>query len=271
MKNYKLGVGTFIVREHAKADLEGTLGKLAAIGYDGVELLGFFDRKPEDIRKILDSNGIVALGNHVGLTDFIKDAPKVIAEHLTVGCDHITISCPGDLVEARRYEELIDPMNAACRACVAAGITPLYHNHGFDIGGEHSFVDFILPACSGAGLRFEPDVGWMAFRGLDPVEYLVKYRELTAVVHFKDIYADDVSKIGPASGLTGVECDPKNGGFAFRPTGYGIVNTPRVLPYALQCEPDWFMVDHDLAYARDSFDDLKLSHDYMRALMVLQK
>ena len=43
----KIGVGTFIVREEAKADLRGTIEKLAGIGYDGVELLGFFGRAPE--------------------------------------------------------------------------------------------------------------------------------------------------------------------------------------------------------------------------------
>ncbi len=46
MKKDQIGAGLFIVREDAQRDLSGTLRKIKEIGYDGVELLGFFGAAP---------------------------------------------------------------------------------------------------------------------------------------------------------------------------------------------------------------------------------
>ena len=60
------------------------------------------------------------------------------------------------------------------------------------------------------------------------------------------------------------------GHFEFRPTGYGVLNLPKLMPLCLDCEPAWFVMDHDLAYERDPYEDLKLSLDYTRALLKMQ-
>jgi hypothetical protein len=44
---------------------------------------------------------------------------------------------------------------------------------------------------------------------------------------------------------------------------------PRLMPMCLSCAPEWFVMDHDLAYERDSFADLKLSLDYVKTLLSL--
>ena len=271
MVDYKLGVGTFILRERAQRELFVIFDQLHEIGYDGLELLGLFGRTPADIRKKLDSLPMTAIGDHVSVFDFESNADMVIGSHREIGCKYLTLSCPSDLANGseNEIESLIRRVGHAARLCRNAGITPLYHNHGFDMMGERPFTARVMDACADDGLCLEPDVGWMTFAGCDPVDYLERYRDRCPVIHLKDIYADDVTKIGPASSLTGIEGDPQNAGFAFRPTGYGIVNFPRIIRYAIACNPDWLMVDHDLAYARDSIADLKLSHDYVRALMAL--
>ena len=90
--------------------------------------------------------------------------------------------------------------------------------------------------------------GWMVVAGKNPAYFLQKYAARTPVIHLKDVLLTDA-------------------GFSFRPTGYGCVNTPALLPAMLACAPEYLMIDHDLAYDRDSYSDLKLSYDYLKTLL----
>jgi sugar phosphate isomerase/epimerase len=246
----KIGVGTFIVREDAKNDMRGTIEKLAAIGYDGVELLGFFGRTPECVQAILRANGVEALGDHVPLEAVIEESDRVIADHLLIGCRRITLSCPKERIRSEPFEKLAGDFARAANVLRDAGITPLYHNHDHDMLGEIPFAEQILDAVP--ALSFEPDVGWMIVAGKDPAHFLKKYQSRTPVIHLKDVLLTE-------------------GGFEFRPTGYGCANTPALLPAICACAPEYLMIDHDLAYDRDSYQDLKISYEYIRTLLRVAK
>ena len=49
-----------------------------------------------------------------------------------------------------------------------------------------------------------------------------------------------------------------------------ILDLPRLMPLCLDCQPQWLVMDHDLAYERDSFEDLRLSLEYTRSLLAMQ-
>ena len=242
----KLGVGTFIVREDAAADLDKTLSRLAEIGYDGVELLGFFGKTAAEINQILNKLQIQALGDHVQVEDIMDDSKQVVQEHSEIGCPFVTLNFGKDIVDKTPFEQLAVQCKAAAERCLQMGIKPLYHNHDFDMHGEIPFAERMLDAVP--ELCFEPDLGWMVASGKDPAYYLDKYTNRIPVVHLKDVFLTE-------------------DGFTFRPTGYGVVNTPALLPKILKCNPDWLMVDHDLAYDRSSYDDLRLSYEYVKALL----
>lgn len=242
----KLGVGTYIVRGDAAADLEATLGKLARIGYDGVELLGFFGRSAGDIRRMTEGLGIQAFGDHVPVADVLADPGRIIGAHLEAGCEYMTLGFGREIVNSQPLALLIEQCGTAAALCLREGITPLYHNHDYDMQGGAPFAERLLDAIE--ALRFEPDLGWMVVAGKDPAHYLDRYQARTPVIHLKDV------SMAPD-------------GFTFRPTGYGVVGTPALLPAILACQPAWLMVDHDLAYDRDSYDDLQISYDYVRNLL----
>ena len=113
----------------------------------------------------------------------------------------------------------------------------------------------------------EPDLGWMLFAQADPAEALTKYSDRCPVIHFKDIFVKDLSLVGKGEELGETKARPEKGYFEFRPVGYGMLNIPKLMPLCLACKPEWFVVDHDLAYERDSYQDLKISLDYLKALM----
>lgn len=61
----RIGMQLYTVRELMKKDFEGTLAKVAGIGYNEVEFAGYFDHAPKDIRAMLDKNKLTSPSEHV--------------------------------------------------------------------------------------------------------------------------------------------------------------------------------------------------------------
>src|ERR1700676_5375036 len=61
----RVGLQLYTVRDLAKSDFEGTLAKVAGIGYKEVEFAGLFDYSPKDVRATLDRVGLAAPSGHV--------------------------------------------------------------------------------------------------------------------------------------------------------------------------------------------------------------
>src|ERR1700726_2562730 len=62
----RIGVQLYTVREMIKTDFEGTLAKVAGVGYREVEFAGYFDHQPKEIRAALDKVHLTAPSEHVG-------------------------------------------------------------------------------------------------------------------------------------------------------------------------------------------------------------
>ena len=127
MSKAKIGSPLFIVREECQKDLMAVLEKIAQIGYDGVEFLGFFGCKPSDIRNKLDSCGLTAIGDHVAFDEFIENTDKIIDERKEIGCGYITVGAPKKhLGQSPGINRLGEKMNAA-------GMKLLFHNHAEEL------------------------------------------------------------------------------------------------------------------------------------------
>lgn len=253
----KIAAPLFIVRDLCSKDLFGTLDKIAACGYDGVELFGFFGHKPEEIAAHLASIHLIPLGNHVSYADFKNNLEKTIQEHKIIGVKYITIGSfprerqPGGELYRQTLEE-IKQYSAAARQ---AGITLLYHNHAGELTkrGDKTVLSHWLD--DAPFLSLEPDVGWMKIAGADPLPYLIQYKDRCPVIHVKD-FRPETKTAGKS--------------FIFRPIGYGVVNFPQLLPAILDCNPDWIVCDHDAAYDGNPISELELSLNYVRALLKLE-
>src|SRR5215212_2914253 len=60
----KIGVQLYTVRRELEADFEGTLAKVAALGYREVEFAGYYRRTPAQVKTILARNGLAAPSAH---------------------------------------------------------------------------------------------------------------------------------------------------------------------------------------------------------------
>jgi hypothetical protein len=63
----------------------------------------------------------------------------------------------------------------------------------------------------------------------------------------------------------------ENEGFLFRPTGYGVVGNAELYNKTLTYSkpPEWYVMDHDCAYERDIYFDMKISLEYFNNLTLV--
>ena len=271
MKSVKIASPMFILRNECKENMFEVLEKISSIGFDGVELLGLYDYDPVSIREKLDELSLTAIGNHVDYSSFEKRTEETIEAHKIIGCEYITIGGPAmqQLTNPSYIQKYLDDLTDIGKKCMEHGLQLLYHNHAYELQtkiDDDFLLDYILNHVSKEWLGFEADLGWIAIAGGNPLAYLKRYQTRCPVIHLKDFYAADIDGIGDISTLGDQRGGPENAYFEFRPTGYGIVNTPALLDFVNACNPDWLVVDHDLAYDRDTYKDLKLSLDFVKTL-----
>ena len=87
-----LGVQLYTVRTLLEKDFEGTLAKVAAVGFKEVEFAGYFDKAPKDVRAILDRHGLTAPSAHVDYVSVTTKMPQLIEAAQVVG--HKFLVCP---------------------------------------------------------------------------------------------------------------------------------------------------------------------------------
>ena len=265
----------YILRNDCETDLYAVLKRLKDIGFEGIEFLGFFGKPIPELAAKMKELGLEALGNHVEYDVFRADPRAVLDTHKALGCKYITITgWFGQTYEEGRFAQWVKDVTEIGRMCKAEGVTLLYHNHHSEylqkVNGEY-LQDLLLEAVPKDALAFEPDLGWMAIAGGSALDCLKRYPERCPVLHLKDYYASTAGAVpGDVMALGGKPGGPETAHFAFRPTGYGIMNYPALVDSMLACDSEWVVLDHDLAYERDAYEDLALSLSYAKQLFAMK-
>jgi sugar phosphate isomerase/epimerase len=205
----KVGVQLYTVRDAMKADFDGTLGKVAAIGYKEVEFAGYFNHSPKDVRASLDKVGLSAPSVHVGPDIVRNHIPEAIEAAKIIG--HTYIVCPwideADRKSPDGYKIVAESFNKAGETCKKAGIQFAYHNHNFEfspaatLNGQLPY-DFLLAKTDPNNVKMEMDLCWIIVGGQDPVKYFQRYPGRFPLVHVKDIAKlpdPAAAKAGPLS------------------------------------------------------------------------
>src|SRR5215471_14182032 len=80
-----IGVQLYTVRSEMAKDFEGSLQKVAAIGYKEVEFAGYYNKSPKEVRAILDRYGLTAPSTHTPLADIRTKLDQAIEAAKTIG------------------------------------------------------------------------------------------------------------------------------------------------------------------------------------------
>lgn len=190
----RIGVQLWSVKDEVKRDFEGTLDKLAKLGFQGVEFAGDFGRFANDaagLRIFLDKTGLQCAGAHLNF-DALSAAKfdATTAFYKAAGCGNLVIS-----MDERAFSREGAAQVAKELAMLSARLAPLgmrigYHNHAEEMAGADGQAPWdVIAAGTPAGSIMQQDVGWTTFAGKDPAAMVKRYPGRTVSTHYKAKFA----------------------------------------------------------------------------------
>src|SRR5574342_854205 len=84
-----IGLQLYTVRRDLEKDFEGTLARVAEVGFREVELAGLFGHSPKDARAALDRNGLRAPSMHVDLPEIRTGFSKTLETGTALGVRYV--------------------------------------------------------------------------------------------------------------------------------------------------------------------------------------
>ncbi|MCR2805614.1 sugar phosphate isomerase/epimerase family protein [Paenibacillus soyae] len=253
MKTFPIGVQPYTVRDALRSDYEGTLRRLAEIGYKGIEL----GRPPEGVtvaeqKALLKSLGLHVVSSHAGFDTLSFDAESIM-DYLdeAEGGRHIAISL--------RFADKDDVLRKAaeCNRIGARmqerGFQFLYHNHDWEFvsyDGKYA-MDWFLEATDPACVGMELDTYWAAKADVSPADYLrTRLIGRCPLLHIKDMEAGEQR--------------------FFAEVGEGVLDFVSIAAAAEEAGVEWLIVEQDES-RRDPFESLAISYRNLAAMGLLQR
>jgi sugar phosphate isomerase/epimerase len=257
----KLGLQLYTVRDQMKADFDGTIAKVASIGYKEVEFAGYFGRTPERVRAVIDRNGLTSPSCHVEYAVLSDKWPSVIESSKLIGQSYIV--CPWIPEEIRKqpdgWKRAIETFNHAGEISKKSGIQFAYHNHWFEflpVNGKLPY-DMLLEQCDPDLVKMELDLCWITVAGADPLTYFNRHPGRFPLVHVKDM--KKLPKVSASGGQ-----DFGDSLTDMTAVGRGVIDWKRILGQSEKAGIKHYFVEHDKAEA--PFESIKMSYDYLSKL-----
>jgi sugar phosphate isomerase/epimerase len=256
----KIGVQLYTVRDLMKEDFEGTIAKVAQIGYKEVEFAGYFGRTGQQVRAVLDKNGLTAPSTHVQYDELDDKFPSVIETSKTIGLKYIV--CPWIPEELRKSPDIWKQAAAKFNHCgeqsKKAGMQFAYHNHWFEFlptDGKLPY-DELLKDCDANLVKMELDLCWITAAGADPLKYFNAYPGRFPLVHVKDlktlpkVTSGGAQNYGDTVDLTEV--------------GSGVIDWKRTLAPSEKAGIKHYIVEHD--HPKKPLESIAGSYEYLNKL-----
>lgn len=198
-KKIPIGLELYSVRNELPKDFTGVIEKIGKMGYQGVEFAGYYnwDKKPKELRKLLDDNGLKCCGTHTALPTLQGDKLKATIElHKTLGNKFLI--CPSlSAKDAAGWLNLAKMFNEIAAKAKEDDMFIGYHSHPGDykkFDGKTSweiFFDNTNPE-----VVHQLDVGNTLEGGGDPYAMIKKYPGRTKTTHIKEFGGEKNAAIG---------------------------------------------------------------------------
>jgi sugar phosphate isomerase/epimerase len=194
-----IGVMMYTVLEQARADLEGTLDRLAAIGYRGIETYGLVEHfGPARVRRAIDAAGLTLTSAHAPFPAGDR-AEQILDENEELGATVLVWSMErAEFDTPQAVSHGARRVNEAAERAAARGMSIAYHNHFAEFSqffdGQQAY-DFLLDTLDDRVL-VELDAYWAQLGGADAAAVLARLGDRARFIHVKDgpavSYEDDV-------------------------------------------------------------------------------
>lgn len=277
-KSLPIGIQLYALGDEPQKDLEGTLKKVAAIGFRDIEMPGLLGREPADVRRAADAAGVAISSVHIGTTGdlSVRTDPQRLADVLGVlGARQAVVPMfpmpsgfkllPGENLATafaravkeggeKMWTDLAALLNERGASLKAHGIALGYHNHSVEFMqvGERTAWEILADETDPALVHFEADVGWIVSAGVDPLAFFKRYSGRVRQLHVKDVKAGLVPN-------TAMRTDPTE-------VGSGTVDWARVLPAAYAAGARHFYYEQEPPFAIPRIEAAAKSYAFLAQL-----
>jgi sugar phosphate isomerase/epimerase len=256
----KVGLQLYTVRDLMKDDFDGTIAKVAQIGYKEVEFAGYFGRTGKQVRAVVEKNGLTAPSTHVQYDELDEKFPSVIETSKEIGLSYII--CPWIPEELRKspdiWKQASEKFNKCGEQSKKAGMQFGYHNHWFEfmpVNGKLPY-DQLLADCDPNLVKMEMDLCWITVAGGDPIKYFEKYPGRFPLVHVKDVKT--MPKVTTGGGQNfGDSVDLTS-------VGDGVIDWKKIFAHSQQAGIKHYIVEHDRP--KDPIASITASYNYLSKL-----
>lgn len=280
--NTPIGLQLYTVGKEMDADPFGTLKRVAAVGYQTVELSPMAKVPLADLKKGLDDVGLKNPSGHYLLQDLMTKLEQNVHAAKQLGQEYMVVTVPW-VADPSRFKNNGDQMafflsllqgltlddwkwnaeqfNKVGEQVKKAGLQLGYHNHNFEFksyGATTGYDEFIRLTEPNV-VKLELDCGWMTVAGQDPIAYLTKYPDRYRLLHIKDFHK------GFAPTTTLMEHGPN----APVPTelGRGAIDYQKILDTASKGEIRGLFVEQEPPFNEmPALEAIKVDYEYLKNL-----
>jgi sugar phosphate isomerase/epimerase len=254
MATLPISVQLYTLRDLTAKDMPGTLKRLAAIGYKYVEVAGYGNlTSAAEMRKALDDAKLKASGAHVGLEDLEKDFHQAVGNLNTLGTTNLIVPWidPKRRTDGSAWSTLADIISRFAAPARAAKLELLYHNHDFEFAtfDGKTAMDILLGHLD-RQVKFELDVFWVKFAGLDPVGWIERLSGRLPLIHLKDMAAGKEKK--------------------FAQVGTGVLDFPAIVNAASRAGVKFGVVEQDDTYGVDPLKAVQISLQNLKKMQLVE-
>jgi sugar phosphate isomerase/epimerase len=281
-----IGLQLYTVGAEARKDLHGTLARVAAAGYQTVELAGLYGNSPQVMRKAADDVGLKYTSIHLQAQSrdaepgFDQPPEQLAATMQVLGLSDVVLpmfSFPAHLPKANPAERgaylarvvpllTVDDwkataafLNDKAAALSKVGLRVSYHNHNVEFqpiaeaGGDTCGLEILLKETDPKLVHFEMDVGWVAAGGADPIKILEHRKGRFRMMHVKDLMATTKTNYV-------MQQDPAE-------VGNGMLPWPKILDVAYASGVRKFFVEQEPPFKGDPLDSVAISAKYLSTIV----
>ncbi len=204
----KIGLQLYSVRDRLPGDFEGTVRKIAQIGYAGVETAGFPGTTPIKAANLFKDLGLKVSSSH-NFPPPKGDKFAEIKQILSIlDCRYLVSGFGRDQYKTLEATKVAcDEINACNKLCQENGLTLSVHNHSweyFEVEGTYPFR--YLLEHTDPSVLFELDTYWVKCAGFDPVEAIGEIGKRIRLLHIKDGPAvKDKPNVAVGSGVMDIQ------------------------------------------------------------------
>ena len=278
-----LGLQLYTVGELARKDLQGTLQRIADIGYQTIELAGLHghtvpelraaadgvglklvsihispDPRPGDLSLGDDLHALAASAHQLGVTDVVMPmfstpsrlGPPAAGEGFLAYLNRVVPQFTAD-----DWHRTAEQLNGFGRALQREGLKFGYHNHNPEFAplpGDTNGYQILMQETDPKVVSFELDIGWAAAAGQDPVQLMTQHKGRITQLHVKDIQASTRTNYT-------LQQDPTE-------VGSGTLDWPVLLSTAKTTKIQRYFVEQEPPFPGDRFDSIAKSLRYLKSL-----